>query len=100
MEEIINGKLKAGSQVSSVRDMALNYKVNPKTIQKAFEYLEAKQIFFTKPGEGRFVTEDQNKLNSIKALLIDEQIDEFIATISRYNLSNQEIIEILNNKLS
>ncbi len=100
MEEIINGELKAGSQVSSVRDMALNYKVNPKTIQKAFEYLEAKQIFFTKPGEGRFVTEDQNKLNSIKALLIDEQIDEFITTISRYNLSNREIIEILNNKLS
>ncbi|WOO89791.1 GntR family transcriptional regulator [Mollicutes bacterium LVI A0078] len=100
MEAIISGELTSGSQVDSVRDMAVKYKVNPKTIQKAFEYLESKQIFFTKPGEGRFVTEDETKLQSIKAMLIDEQIDEFISVVSKYDLSTDELIEILKQKLN
>lgn len=47
IQDILSGKLEAASKVSNVRDMALNHKVNPKTVQKAFAYREERQIFST-----------------------------------------------------
>lgn len=100
MQDILSGKLEAGSKVLSVRDMALAEKVNPKTVQKAFEYLEQRNIFESRHGEGRFVTNDKRKLQSIKAILLEEEIDNFIGIISKIDISNQEILEILENKLN
>lgn len=100
MHDILNGKLVAGSKVMSVREMALSEKVNPKTVQKAFEYLEQRQIFESRHGEGRFVTSDEQKLQAIKAILIEEEIDNFISVISNINISNQQLIELLTKKLS
>ncbi len=99
MQDILNGKLEAGTKVLSVREMALTEKVNPKTVQKAFEYLEQREIFEARHGEGRFVTSDECKLESIKALLIDEEIDNFISIISNIDISNQQLLEIIKNKL-
>lgn len=100
MLDILSGKLEAGSKVSSVRDMALNHKVNPKTIQKAFAYLEERQIFESNHGGGRFVTSNTKKLNSIKSILIEEEIDNFINTIRTLDMTNTEILELIETKLN
>lgn len=100
MQDILSGKLEAGSKVSSVRDMALNHKVNPKTVQKAFAYLEKRQIFESKHGGGRFVTSDKKKLNSIKSILIEEEIDNFISTIKTLDMTNSEILQLIETKLN
>lgn len=100
MQDILNGTLAAGTKVHSVREMALAEKVNPKTVQKAFEYLEQRQIFESRHGEGRFVTSDEQKLQSIKAILIEEEIDNFINIVSNIDIGNEELIEILTKKLN
>ncbi|WOO87988.1 GntR family transcriptional regulator [Mollicutes bacterium LVI A0039] len=99
MQDILSGSLEAGSKVLSVRDMAMQSKVNPKTVQKAFEYLEAREIFESRHGEGRFVTSDAQKLQSIKALLIEEEIDNFISVIANIDIPKEEILKLLANKL-
>lgn len=99
MQDILNGSLEAGSKVLSVREMALTEKVNPKTVQKAFEYLEARKIFESRHGEGRFVTSDRHKLNSIKAILIEEEIDNFIRVIANIDISNEELLTLIADKL-
>lgn len=99
MQDILSGKLAAGSKVASVRDMALASKVNPKTVQKAFEYLEAREIFESRHGEGRFVTADITKLESIKALLLEEEIDNFINVISNIEIPNEQLLELIAQKL-
>lgn len=99
MRDILNGNLAADSQVSSVREMAVSRKVNPKTIQKAFSYLDEKNIFYTKPGEGRFVTGDENALSEIRRLLLEEEFTDFITTCKGYGLSNNEILGCLKSKL-
>lgn len=100
MQEILSGQLAAGSKVQSVRDMALDKKVNPKTVQKAFEYLEEKNIFESRHGEGRFVTTDNNKLQQIKTMLIEEEVDNFISIVRNVEMSNDEIVELLIKKLN
>lgn len=99
MRDILSGKLAADSQVSSVREMAVSRKVNPKTIQKAFSYLDEKNIFYTKPGEGRFVTSDENALSEIRKLLLDEEFSSFINACKGFGLNNEEILNSLKSKL-
>ncbi len=100
MQDILNGSLGPGTKVLSVREMALEEKVNPKTVQKAFEYLEQREIFESRHGEGRFVTNDEQKLNSIKAILIDEEIDNFIKVVSNIDIPTDQLIEIITKKLN
>lgn len=99
MQDILSGKLAAGSKVLSVREMALAQKVNPKTVQKAFEYLEGHEIFESHHGEGRFVTSDKNRLEKIKDILIDDHINDFVNVISTIDLPNNQIIELVATKL-
>ena len=45
--DIISGKLKPGDRLPSVREFALNLKVNPNTMQKALAELEEEKLIYT-----------------------------------------------------
>ena len=59
--DMFSGKLKSGERLLSVRDLAVEFKVNPNTVQRAFNELEEEGLVFTERTNGRFVTKD-NKL--------------------------------------
>ncbi len=99
MKDIINGSLKQGDKVESVREMAVRLKVNPKTIQRSFEYLDEQNIFESVTGEGRFVCADAAKITEIKQLFLAEEIKEFVNGIRKYNLDNQTVIDLVQKEL-
>ena len=53
--DIVTGKLKARDKLPSVREMASNLKVNPNTLQRAYQELERLGIVYTQRGMGTFV---------------------------------------------
>ena len=57
--DIISEKLKSGERLPSVREFALQTKVNPNTVQKAFVELEDLKLIHTERTNGRFVTDDK-----------------------------------------
>lgn len=95
MELIISGELQAGDKIDSVRDMAFKLKVNPKTIQKAFENLEDKEIFNVIKGEGRFITEDSKIIEKLKEELIEQEIKSFLEKMKKYNCPKKEILKYM-----
>ncbi len=99
MQDIIEGKLKPGDKVLSVREMAVNMKVNPKTIQRSFELLDEQNIFTSIKGEGRFVSADPEQISKVKNHLLAEEIDLFVSSIEKYQLTNQEIITLIEKRL-
>ncbi len=75
------GSLKAGEQLPSVREIALQITVNPNTVAKAYRELEARGIVETRRGTGTFVSEKTVELSkrerrSLVADLIDKALDE------------------------
>ena len=54
--QIINGTLKSGDKIPSVRELALTFKVNPNTIVKALYFLETEKLIYTDRTNGKFVT--------------------------------------------
>ena len=62
--QIVSKELKAGEKLHSVRDMAIYYNVNPNTIQRTYSELEREGILETRRGQGTFVTEQEDRLDS------------------------------------
>jgi Predicted transcriptional regulators len=54
-KEIILGYLKENDQISSVRDLSKELRINPNTIQKSYQELERDGITFSSPGVGTFI---------------------------------------------
>lgn len=69
------GKLKPGDKLPSVRDFARDFQVNPNTVQKALNELEAEKLIFTERTNGKYVTKNRR--------LIDKARDQYAAELTR-----------------
>lgn len=55
---VVTGALAQGEKLPSVRSMASALAINPNTIQRAYEALEAEGYLYSVPGKGSFVSEN------------------------------------------
>lgn len=92
---IINGELASGSRIPSVRDFALQAKVNPNTMQKALAELEDEGLIFTERTNGKFVTEDKKLIKDIKKSLASEKVKEYLIDMKKIGFSKDESIKYL-----
>ena len=80
---IVSGQLPPGEKLSTVRDLASEAKVNPNTMQRAFQELERAGLVFSQRGNGRFVTEDMEVIMEAKRAMAQEYIRRFIENMER-----------------
>lgn len=57
---IIDGALKSGDRIPSVRELACSMAINPNTIQKAYKELEGEGYVYSVRAKGVFVAEMEN----------------------------------------
>lgn len=94
---LVSGELSPGDRLHSVREMALDAKVNPNTMQRALSELEREGLLYTQRTSGRFVTEDIALLDSLKSTLADEQIKSFFDSMERIGISESEALKLIEN---
>ena len=79
-KSIVKGELKGGDRILSVRECASELKVNPNTIQRAYTQLEDEGLIYTQRGIGKFIINDENKIDEVKRKLLniasDGKVDE------------------------
>lgn len=92
---IVSGEYKVGEKLPSVRDLAEEAKVNPNTMQKALAELERNGLVYTQRTAGRYITEDENMLKTVKANLATDQISKFFETMSQLGFNKQETLELI-----
>lgn len=90
---IVSGKLKAGSKLDSVRELAEEFSVNPNTMQRALSELERENLLYTERTAGRFITADEKLIMSIRDNLADEQVEKFIKNMQKIGYNVEDIIE-------
>lgn len=92
-------ELKESEKVMSVREMSEKFKVNPNTVQRAYQELEREGITFTKRGKGTFITEDGDMINKLKGELSKEIINSFILNMRELGFNKEEILNIVSQEL-
>jgi GntR family transcriptional regulator len=92
---ILDGVLKEGDPLPSVRNVAAEYTINPLTVLKAYQQLVDEQLVEMRRGRGMFV------LPRARALLLRAERQRFLteqwpaihATIARLGLTPAELLE-------
>ena len=77
-ELVMLGVYPPGTQLPSVRSLAGELGINPNTIQKAYQELEAAGITCSVSGKGSFVAEGNNARALIRKLDRDELLQELV----------------------
>lgn len=96
--EIISGRLKSGEKIPSVRELAVQAKVNPNTVQKALAELERCGLIYTERTNGKFVTENKSIIKAYRDGIINEKVESFLKDMINIGVSEDEIREYLDSK--
>jgi GntR family transcriptional regulator len=99
---ILDGVLKEGDPLPSVRNVAAEYRVNPLTVLKAYQQLVDEQLVEKRRGLGMFVKNDSRKLvlRDEREKFLTEEWPRICATIERLGLSSNELLEVAANRRS
>ena len=92
---IITGEYPPGETMPSVRELAMEAAVNPNTMQKAFAQLEQEGLLHTQRTSGRFVTEDRERIMSIKEDLARNLAMDFLRSMQELGYSDSQTVTVL-----
>lgn len=92
---ILDGVLKEGDALPSVRQVAAEYRVNPLTVLKGYQELVAEQLVESRRGRGMFVNAGARALllQGERQKFLTEQWPRVHATMRRLGLSAQELVD-------
>ena len=96
--QIATGKYPVGEKIPSVRELSIKLKINPNTISKALKELENLNIIYVKRGIGNFVSEDEDKIRSLKEDMLKKITTNFIENLKKLGITLSEVKNILNKR--
>lgn len=79
-ENILQKKWDSGDKIPSIRDMAVEFEVNPNTTMRTFNYLQDKGIIYNKRGIGYFLADDglQKTIALKREQFLEEDLPLFV----------------------
>jgi len=92
-EQILLKKWKLGDKIISIRDLAVNMEVNPNTVQRAYDFLQQRDIITNKRGIGYFIEEDamDRILSFRREQFIENELPVFMRNIFLLKIDFKEI---------
>ena len=92
---ISKGDYAPGAKVSSVRELAVDFGVNPNTVQRALGKLEEMGYLYTERTSGRYVTEDLEAIKALKSEILAQITDEFMTRMQAAGIETEEVVAYL-----
>lgn len=93
--KMASGEISGGDKLPSVRELSKNLKVNPNTIQRAYQELEREGLVFTQRGMGTFVSEDTITIKNLQKSMATELVNKFFMEMKNLGLQKGEIKELI-----
>jgi GntR family transcriptional regulator len=93
---IADGRLTKGEQLPTVRGLAVDLRINPNTVARAYNELEIRGIVMTQQGTGTFISGKKVELDAIRREEILAGLTRtFISKAGSYGFTLEEIINYL-----
>jgi len=92
-EQILLKKWKLGDKIISIRDLAITMEVNPNTVQRAYDFLQQKDIITNKRGIGYFIENDamERIFSFRREQFIENELPVFMRNIYLLKIDFKEI---------
>ena len=88
---IARGDFSPNERLMSVREVALQAGVNPNTVQKAFEQLEAQGLIYSVRGSGWFVSEGSSTAKETVEKLIHDKTAAYFGSMEDLGFSAEQV---------
>ncbi|MGO8797390.1 MAG: GntR family transcriptional regulator [Candidatus Sulfotelmatobacter sp.] len=98
---ILDGVLKEGDPLPSVRTVAAEYRVNPLTVLKSYQQLVDEQLVESRRGRGMFINVGARNvlMQGERQKFLAEEWPRVLATIQRLGLTQEELLNGAQAKL-
>ncbi len=96
---IVRGELAPGAKIPSQRELAQQIKVNPNTVQKAYQEMERIRLVETLRGQGTFICNEPELLESIRTDMAKEALEIFINNVKSLGFGPEDIREMVESAL-
>ena len=92
-EQILLKKWKLGEKIISIRELAISMQVTPNTVQRAYDFLQQREIITNKRGIGYFTEEDalQRILDFRREQFIANELPVFFRNMYLLNMDFKEV---------
>ncbi len=90
---ILSGQIKEGEQIPSIRDLSASLKVNPNTIQRAYQELEREDLIESRRGMGNYVTDKEEIIKRLKVDRAESLSVKYINDMRALGMTEEEILE-------
>jgi GntR family transcriptional regulator len=97
-EEIATGKLEAGQEIPSRRELAGLFQINPNTAQRAYKEMEVQRLITTEGNSPSRITKDEGVLNLIRSELLQEAVEVFVGSVMKITVSMDELLQLVKEK--
>lgn len=95
---IITNYFNCGEKLPSVRDLAIELKVNPNTVQRALNELEEEKLIYTQRTLGKFVTNDEKIIAKEKKVVMMDRVESFIEDMKSLGINLDDVIKYINER--
>lgn len=92
---IISGQIKSGSRLPSVRELAIQTKVNPNTMQRALAELEEMKLIYTERTNGKYVTTNQALIDDLKFAYANELSNDYFKRMNKIGFKKDDTLQYL-----
>jgi len=93
---IADGRLETGEQLPTVRSLAVDLRINPNTVGRAYNEMEIRGIVTTQQGTGTFIGEKKIKMDVLeRERILAQIIRPVIVKAGSYGFSVVDIIDFL-----
>ena len=91
-----SGALKAGDQLPTVRQVAVDLAINPNTVVRAYRELEIRGVLETQQGTGTFISQQKVKGTEVeRQRRLNQLVSEFVARAGAGGFTIQDVLEQL-----
>ena len=97
---VASGLLQPGEELPPIRTLALQLKVTPNTIVKAYGELEIAGVIQKRQGSGTFVSEGRPQQVALRERrrVIEQRIDALLAEAHQLNFTADEILRMVRER--
>jgi GntR family transcriptional regulator len=96
---VASGLLSPGEELPPIRTLALQLKVTPNTIVKAYDELESSGVVHKRRGSGTFVSEGRLQLAlRERRRIIEQRIDGLLTEAHQLNFTGEDILRMLRER--
>ena len=78
-DRVLSGDYQADARIPSVRELAVEMEVNPNTVMRSYERLQANGIIYNKRGIGYFISPDAEK--EIRRMRHNQFVEEVLPSV-------------------